>query len=380
MRFNLARVLLVANTGWSVFNFRHALISAMIDSGLQVVVLAPQDTSFESLRAMGCSTINLELSAKGVNPFAELLLIFRLYWFYKKIRPDFIFHYTIKPNIYGSIAAKLCRIKSVAVTTGLGYTFINDNVVARVAKYLYRFSFNFPEQVWFLNSEDRSEFLARNLVSESRAVQIPGEGIDLDKFYPVLSSSPDDSNFRFLLVGRMLWDKGVAEYVQAARIVRKTYPDATFQLLGACDEPNPSMIGLDQVMAWQEEGGVEYLGVVADVRSVIAQSDCVVLPSYREGVPRTLMEAAAMSKPLIATDVPGCRDVVKDAVNGFLCPMKDAEALALCCIRMLRLSREARESMGAAGRNLMVEQFDEKSVVRRYANFLVGHGLNINCH
>lgn len=373
----MPRIMLVANTAWSIFHFRHGLLLSLLKAGVEVVVVAPQDSSFADLQALGCATLDIDLAAKGVNPFLELLLIFRLWRIYKKLQPDLIIHYTIKPNIYGSLAAKVAGIRSLAVTTGLGYTFVNDNVVARVARCLYRLAFRFPQEIWFLNGDDRAEFLARRLVDESKAILLPGEGIDLARFSPQVAAPSPDGHFRFLLIARMMWDKGVGEFVQAAQIVRRSYPNAVFQLLGACDVPNPSMIGIAQVEAWEREGIVEYLGTADDVRPVIASADCVVLPSYREGVPRTLMEAAAMGKPLIATNVPGCRDVVKEGVNGLLCPMKNAQALADCCIRMLNASENDRQRMALAGRQLMVEQFDEALVVNRYAEMLQRNKLNI---
>jgi len=373
----MPRIMLVANTAWSIFRFRHGLLVSLLKAGVEVVVVAPQDSSFADLQALGCSTLDLGLSAKGVNPFLELLLLFRLWRIYKKLQPDLIIHYTIKPNIYGSLAAKVAGIRSLAVTTGLGYTFVNDNVVARVARCLYRLAFRFPQEVWFLNADDRGEFLARRLVDDSRAILLPGEGIDLARFSPRVPVPSPDGRFRFLLIARMMWDKGVGEFVQAAQIVRRSYPNAVFQLLGACDVPNPSQIGIAQVETWVREGIVEYLGTTDDVCSAIARADCVVLPSYREGVPRTLMEAAAMAKPLIATDVPGCRDVVKDGINGFVCPMKNAEALADSCIRMLNATENDRQQMGLAGRQLMVEHFDEALVVSRYAEMLQRNNLNI---
>ncbi|WP_411684831.1 glycosyltransferase family 4 protein [Aeromonas caviae] len=367
---NKNHIVIVANTAWSVFNFRHGLLSRLIDDGYQLTIIAPHDEFSDKLRQMGCAVVDLPMEAKGTNPLQDLKLIYTLYRIYQQIAPAFIIHYTIKPNIYGSLAAKLAGIASLAITTGLGYTFVNDNVVAKVAHVLYKLAFRFPKEVWFLNEDDRQVFLQHRLVSQEKAVLLHGEGVDLTHFSPQAQSAAD-GKVRFLLIARMLWDKGVGEYVEAARIVRQQHPNAVFQLLGACGVANPSVIDREQISKWEVEGLVEYLGTAPDVRPIIANADCVVLPSfYREGVPRTLMEAAAMAKPLITTDNVGCRDVVLPGQTGYLCPVKDATALAACCEQIIAMSPEARAEMGAAGRRFMADTFDEKLVIEQYLNTL----------
>lgn len=368
------KILLCANTAWSLFNFRNGLIRHLLAAGYQITILAPHDAFSEKLAALGCTVLDLPMSAKGVNPVEDIRLTRFLHASYRTLRPDFIIHYTIKPNIYGSIAAHLAGIPSIAITTGLGYTFVNDNLVARIARRLYQFAFCFPKEVWFLNEDDRQIFLNYGLVSGEKAVLVQGEGVDLQHFAPQ-PQAPVDGKFRFLLIARMLWDKGVGEYVDAARMVRACYPDATFQLLGACGVPNPSVIGREQIAQWEREGLVEYLGTTDDVRPRIAQADCVVLPSYREGIPRTMIESAAMAKPLIASDAPGCRDVVQDGITGYMCAVKDAKSLAECCIRMLEISTQEREQMGRAGRAMMAEVFNEEKVIAHYMATLHKYGI-----
>lgn len=366
---NIPHLLFCANTAWSIYNFRYGLICTLLEKGLSISILAPEDECSDKLKAMGCQVFNLHMSAKGVNPIADLALIIRISTFYRRLKPDFIIHYTIKPNIYGSLAAKLAGIPSLAVTTGLGYTFLNNNLVAKVARQLYKLAFLFPKEVWFLNSDDQHAFLSHNLVDKNKAVILRSEGINTAHF-TFLPKPSDDGKFRFLLIARMLWDKGVGEYVEAARLVRVRYPNAVFQLLGATGVPNPSVIGREQIAEWEAAGDVEYLGTTNDVRSVIGQADCVVLPSYREGVPRTLMEAAAMGKPLIATDTAGCRDVVLHEQTGLLCPVKDSQALANSMELMLSMSDEKRKAMGEAGRIFMIENFEEQKVIAQYLQTL----------
>jgi len=359
------KLIMVANTAWSVFNFRHSLIKELMSCGVELYVIAPEDKFSEKLAEMGCQVLDLPMQAKGVNPIADFGLMLRLLRHYREVKPDFIIHYTIKPNIYGSLAAKLVGIPSLAITTGLGYTFVNQNVVSQVARQLYRFAFRYPKEVWFLNEDDRCAFLDHRLIEPNKAVLLHGEGVNLNHFVPSDKPQPDE-NIRFLLIARMLRDKGVYEFVEAARQIRKQYPQAIFQLLGDCGVPNPSVIGREEIAQWETEGIVEYLGTTDDVRPIIAQADCLVLPSYREGIPRTMIESAAMAKPLIVSDAPGCRDVVLDGQTGYLCKVKNTLSLAQRCELFLTLSDSEKQAMGKAGRAFMEDKFDEKWVIKQY--------------
>ncbi|HVE10934.1 MAG TPA: glycosyltransferase family 4 protein [Paraburkholderia sp.] len=367
------RVSLVCNTSFAIYTYRQGLIRELVARGVAVTVIAPRDRTTELLIAMGCQWIELAVASKGTNPRDDLRTLWQLYRLYRRIRPHVVFHYTIKPNIYGSIAARLAGVDSVAVTTGLGYVFIQQSRAAQVAKKLYRFAFRFPREVWFLNRDDQAAFIEQNLlVHRERARLLHGEGVDLEQFTPVplphQLAAP--GGYTFILIGRLLWDKGVGEYVEAARRLRARYPHARFQLLGPAGVDNPSAITLAEIDAWQREGVIDYLGEAHDVRPAIAAADCVVLPSYREGVPRTLMEAAAMGRPCVATDVPGCREVVEHGVNGLLCEVRNVESLAAQLARMLDLSDAERQRMGQRGRQKVAAEFDERAVVERYKDLL----------
>ena len=363
------RITLVCNTAWAIYTYRQGLIRELASHGVEVIVLAPRDRTFELLTAMGCRCIELPVASKGTNPRDDLRTLWALFRHYRSIRPDIVFHYTIKPNIYGSIAAKLAGVNSVAVTTGLGYVFIQHSRAAQVAKMLYRFAFRFPREVWFLNRDDKSAFIDQNLlVHPERARLLHGEGIDLEQF--VVTPLPDTDHFNFVLIGRLLWDKGVGEYVEAARRLRKRYPQARFQLLGPVGVDNPSAITRAEVAAWEQEGVIEYLGEAHDVRPFIAAANCVVLPSYREGVPRTLMEASAMGRPIVATDVPGCREVVAHGINGLLCEVRNANSLADRLAQMLDMDGEERRAMGERGRHKVMAEFDERVVINQYKDLI----------
>ncbi|MEX3547984.1 MAG: glycosyltransferase family 4 protein [Burkholderia sp.] len=359
------RIVLACNTAWAIHTYRQGLIRMLVASGTEVIVLAPRDRTVEQLEAMGCRYLELAVASKGIDPLEDLRMLAAMRRHYREIRPQLVFHYTIKPNIYGSIAAWLARVPSVAVTTGLGYVFIRKSRAASIAKRLYRFAFRFPREVWFLNRDDLATFKdGRLLLHPDRARLLHGEGVDIEQFAP--TPLPEHDDFRFLLIGRLLWDKGVREYVDAARALEARYPQARFAMLGPVGVDNPSAVSKTYVDEWVREGVIDYLGEAHDVRPHIAAADCVVLPSYREGVPRTLMEASAMCRPIVATDVPGCRDVVADSETGLLCTARDSASLAEKMAAMLDMPPQARRAMGERGREKVLREFNEANVVERY--------------
>jgi len=371
-------VVLVANTLWSIYNFRKGLIKSLISKGNKVTVVGPEDQYSSELQKLGCAIELVPISSQGMNPLTDLILIYRLKIIYDRLNPDFIFHYTIKPNIYGSIAAGLSRKNSIAITTGLGYVFNKSSWFTNIISRLYSFSFKYAKEVWFLNEDDKNIFLDKKLVQKNKAFVLDGEGVDTDYFTSKKCAHlPDSSKITFLLIARMLWDKGVGVYIDAAKLVKEEFPYAHFQLLGACDVQNPSAISSEIIETWHKEGMIEYLGVTKDVRSNICQADCVVLPSYyREGIPRTLMEAASMSKIVITTDNVGCKNVVIDGETGFLCEVKSASSLADAMRKVICCNAEKRYEMGLKGREFMLNRFDEKVIVDIYFHAIEKH-INI---
>ena len=360
---------LVSNTAWSIYNYRHGLLQTLLAQKARITIIAPEDRTFALLTEMGCECVPLRMASKGTRPLQDGATLRQLYGLYRRLRPDVVFHYTIKPNIYGTLAAALARVPSVAVTTGLGYVFLHDTPAARVARALYRMAFRFPREVWFLNPDDRSAFLDGKLLAHpDRARLLRGEGVDLQHFE--MMPPPASPPFRFLLIGRLLWDKGVGEFVEAARLLRPSFPDVEWQLLGPVGVENPSAISRKAVQAWVDEGVVRYLGEAHDVRPAIAEAACIVLPSYREGVPRTLMEASAMGRIAIATRVPGCVAVVEDQVNGILCEVRNIDALAEAMRTVLTWSPARRREVEQAARRKAEREFDERVVLQQYQRTL----------
>ncbi len=358
-------VLMTTNAAWNIWNFRRAVVRACLEDGHQVTVLAPEDDGAALLQELGCTFIPLRMDAKGLNPISGAALWVKLRRTFRRLNPDVVLSYTIKNNVFGALAAKSCGIPFLPNVTGLGTAFLSGGVLQGVACWLYRRAFSGLPVVFFQNEDDCALFLRLGLVTADQAWLLPGSGIDLTHFsatpYPAAPDGPI-----FLMVARLLRDKGVLEYVEAARQIKVTAPDARFQLLGAADAENRTAIGAETLRGWVKDGVVEYLGTSADVRPHLAAAACVVLPSYREGAPRTLIEAAAMARPLIATDVPGCRAVVRHEETGFLCQSRSADALADAFRRFLALSLPERATMGRAARAHMEQSFDEALIVAAY--------------
>lgn len=354
------------NAAWNIYNFRMGLVRALQAAGFRVVAVAPADEYVGKLLQAGVEFVPIAMDRKGLSPAADAALMLRYWRVLGRLKPDVFLGYTAKPNIYGSIAARLRGARVINNVSGLGTAFIRRSWLTILVSRLYRLAFRRSATIFFQNNEDRDLFVESGLVRPDQARLLPGSGVDLERFAacPLPPSRPDTATF--LLVGRMLRDKGVLEFVEAARAVRKAYPGARFQLLGFLDAENRTSIAAAELEAWLEEGAIEYLGAADDVRPFIAAADCVVLPSYREGLPRSLLEAAAMGRPLIASDVPGCRDVVRHEVNGLLCTVKDAGSLAAAMERMVLASPAQRAQWGAAGRSMVEAGFSEEVVVRRY--------------
>jgi glycosyltransferase involved in cell wall biosynthesis len=359
-------VLISINASWNIVNFRQGLIRGLQAQGYRVAALAPPDAWSGRFADLGVDYHPIEMDKKGVSPARDLLLLTRYYRLLKALKPDVFLGYTAKPNVYGSLAAQALGIPVINNVSGLGTAFIRQGLLTRIVSGLYRTAFRRSHTVFFQNDDDRGLFVRGRLVAEGKAKLLPGSGIDLERFQPSEAQRGEGTPFTFLLIARLLWDKGVGEYAEAARLVRAEAPDTRFEMLGFLDVENRTAVPRSDVEAWGAEGLIDYLGPSNDVRPAIAGADCVVLPSYREGLPRTLLEAAAMAKPLITTDVPGCRQVVDQGMNGFLAEVRSARSLADAMLRMIRLSPAERRAMGAAGRAKMEREYDEKLVVARY--------------
>lgn len=362
-RGNRRIIILSSNSAWNLANFRKPVIEALVSAGHRVVAVAPPDGQEERLTAMGASFRPLNLRATGTSPREDLRLLRDYITIFRAERPDLFLGFTAKPNIYGSLAARIAGVPVVATISGLGSAFLKGGPLGWLLLRLYRAALT-RAVIVFQNEADRDLFLARGIGGPGQARIVAGSGIDLAHF--AAAPQPVRAEIRFLLIARMLRDKGIGEFVEAARIVRATHPSARFQLLGGSGGDNPSAVPSAELERWAGGGIVERLGAVDDVRPAIAAADCVVLPSYREGLSRSLLEAAAMARPLVASDVPGCREVIDDGVTGYLCAPRSAESLASAMARIAALGPAERAAMGAAGRRKVAAEYDQQLVANFY--------------
>ena len=361
------RFLLCASYAESLVTFRGALIDSIVAAGYEVHAAAPELESDsvvgKALLAKGVWVHSVTMKRAGANPFSDMATLVSLFILMRRVRPEVVLSYTIKPVIYAGLAAWLSGIKRrFSLITGLGYAFnekasIKYRVINFVARSLYRFSLSRTSCVFFQNPDDERLFRALNLISPKvQSCVVAGSGINLSEFPP--STLPQANSF--LLIARLLGDKGVREYVQAAELVKEKYPEAIFKIVGWIDD-NPDAINKSELDAWIANGTIDYLGKLGDVRPAIKNSSIYVLPSYREGTPRTVLEAMAMARPIITTDAPGCRETVRDGVNGYLVPIKNVDALADAMCKLIECPAKISK-MGKKSREIASSKYDVHKV------------------
>lgn len=358
-------MVLTVNAAWNIWNFRKPLVQALLDDGHRVTVLAPHDETVPLLEGLGCTFVPLEMERKGLNPLSDLVLMRRFRNHFGELAPDLVLSFTIKNNLFGAMAARSAKIAFIPNVTGLGTAFLGGRWLQAVAEKLYRTAFRRLPLVFFQNADDRDLFVRRKLVKPAQASLLPGSGIDLEQFaeapFPCAGGPT-----RFLMIARLIRDKGVFEYIEAARKLRTEGVAAEFHLLGPLGAENRTAIDAGQLREWQAEGIIEYHGTTEDVRPFITDAHCVVLPSYREGAPRTLIEGAALGRPAVASDVTGCNSVVEEGVTGLLCNVRDALDLAEKLRDFAALTREAQAAMGGAARSRMEREFSVDVVIQAY--------------
>lgn len=362
------KVAIMINTSWNIYNFRRGLINFLLERGDEVLAIAPKDDYTQKLEELGCSFRHLDMSASGMNPVTDLGLMIAMRRILRGERPDVLLTYTIKPNIYGSLVTSGLKIPCICNVSGLGTVFLWKGTVKKIAVGLYKRAFKKNSWIFFQNDEDRKDFLEFIPISESKTSLLPGSGINTTHFQP-LQVDPNAEPV-FTMIGRLIVEKGVYDFIEAIRLVKKKKPQTHFRLIGELDETHSRSIKREELDGWIEEGLIEYVPHLSDVRDAIATSDVIVLPSYREGTPRTLLEAGAMGKPMIATDVPGCRHVVEDGENGFLCKLQSPKDLSAKMLLFLSLSEEEKRLLANNSRKRIVEKFDERLVIDEYIRLI----------
>jgi glycosyltransferase involved in cell wall biosynthesis len=358
------KIALVANSTWNIFNFRQNIIKKLVDQGHDVLVIAPIDEyityreHYKNLKHISLRSLDRD----GTNPIKDFLLILELYRKYKREKPDLIIHYTHKPNIFGSLAARMCNIKSFAVVTGLGYAFIREGWLNYIMKSLYKYTAGQKEMIIFENIDDQELFKSLNIITSSNSENVNGCGVDIDHYFPVPKTETSPP-FIFTFIGRLLKDKGIREFAHVAKELKSKYKeDIKFVVLGDFDLENPSTIDRENLLLWIQNGYIEYKGFVKDVRPFIAESDCIVLPSYREGLPRIVIEGMSMEKPVITSNTAGCRQTVVNCENGFLVNVEDTVSLENAIEKFITLDFEHRKQLGKKGREIVISKFDSNKI------------------
>jgi glycosyltransferase involved in cell wall biosynthesis len=355
-----AKICVVSRCASTLFVFRRKIIRALQEAGAKVIAVGAGGDGFApKVVGTGARFIPIPMSFRGLNPLSDMRTLWHYYRVFQREQPSGVQLYTIKPVIYGCIAAKLAGVPAVvAMITGLGHIFTSPRpIVRRLGMLLYRIALRYAQIVYFQNRTDLDFFVSSGLVRSEQARLVNGSGVDIEEFTPRASTEVQAGAMHFLMIGRLIQEKGVLEYIKAAHLVRQQCPMTKFSLVGDIDKRNPTALSASDIARAIEGSGVDLLGYLEDVRDVIAEADVVVLPSYREGTPKSLLEAAAMGKAMLASDVPGCTEVVIDGETGYLFAPRNAEALAAAMLKAVR-APETLKSMGRRAREMAIAKFD----------------------
>ena len=373
------KIVISANSAWNLINFRVGLIKALINKNYQVVCLIPRGEPSDVLIDLGAEIREVSIDPTGTNIFVEIKYLLNLSYILYKESPNYYLGFTIKPNIYGALISKLLGIKAILNITGLGSSFLKKNFLTKIIFFLYKIVFSSAHFIFFQNKDDQQLFFENNILLHQRTKILPGSGVDLNRFslayVPSKSSEIFDKktynkDFTFLLISRLLADKGINEFIEAIKILKEENRRFTALILGATDRLNSSGINKSELINWISQGLITHHNFTDDVRPFIFNSDCIVLPSYREGTPRSLLEGGAMGKPLISTNVPGCKDVIEDGINGFLCEPRSGKDLAKVMRKILTMHKTSLKSFGIESHKKISKEYDENIIHRIYLNSL----------
>ncbi len=359
------KIAVIENSLFSTYTMRDNLMKTLMKEGYEVTILTHTNSFVSHVEKTGLRVINI--GSGNLNPLKIIRYKFHLYRALKKVKPDLCLIFSIRPAIFGNLIANYLEIPTITNITGVGPLFSSKNLAYRIARFIYRFALRKTRKVFFQNFDDLNLFLENKFVKEDIAQRIPGSGVDYNKFCPIHTNHRDDS-FIFLFIGRLIKDKGIFEFVEAARSLKKRYPQILFNVIGPFWHQNlkSNTISKNDLQNWIVEGIIDYEGEKKDIRRFIARADCIVLPSYREGTSNILLEAASMEKPIITTNTTGCKETVEDGITGYLCETRNSRDLAEKMEKMYLLPAEERNMMGKKGRQKMINEFDKKIVVNAY--------------
>ena len=354
------RILILSNHFITLYNFRKELIKRLNDEGHEVYISMPKSDDNKFFKEMGCKIIETPVDRRGINPVRDISLIMTYIRIMKEVKPDIVFSYTIKPNIYGSIASNITKNKQVNNITGTGGTFLKRNVISEIAKLLYKISIKKSYKVFFQNSGDKDLFVANNMVRDNYSM-LPGSGVNLEQF--LVSGLPSEEEVNFIFMGRVMELKGIDQYLETAKVVKEDYPNTNFYIAGFIEEEKYKPI-IDE---YDSKGIIKYIGFQKEIKSWIEKCHCTVLPSHGgEGVPNVLLESAAIGRVCIASTISGSKDVIDDGETGYLFETGNAEDLTDTVKKFLELSFEDKVRMGLAGRAKVEREFDRQLVIDKY--------------
>lgn len=354
------RLLFLSNHFITLYAFRKEIIKRSLSEGYDVYLSLPDDKDNVYFETLGCKTVLTDIERRGMNPIKDIRLLVSYFWLLKKIKPDIIFSFTIKPNVYGSMASRILGVRQICNITGTGAVFLEDGFVNRLCKLLYRISIKYCYKVFFQNEGDQKYFVLNNLVKDNYEL-IPGSGVNLEE-HPYTEMPPTD-HIRFIYIGRVMKLKGIDEYLECAQAIRRKYPQTTFYIAGWNEEP----AYMEKVNEAQKRGDVEYLGFRKDIKMVIEKCHCIIHPAHGgEGISNVLLECAAMGRVCIASDIYGCKEIIDDRTSGFLFKAGDAKDLTDKVEQFVLLSAEEKQQMGKNGREMVTQRFDRDIVVEKY--------------
>jgi len=344
----------------------------LIHNSHEVIVVSSPDSAVPELESMGVEFVSIRIDRRGKNPFLDLLILLRMLYIFIRKRPDVFLGFTIKPNLYGGLICRLVKVPHIHNISGMGSVFLNENQLTMFVRFLYRMALRKSHCIFFQNDENLQYFRTHRLFSKEKVERVTGSGIDIIKFSPKPNQPFRNEPIRFLMAGRLIKEKGVKEFVEAAVKLRTEGVGAEFTLMGSLDDTyGTSSVTDKDLKNWDHSSIVEHVGFHEDVRDIINSHDCLVLPSYySEGVPRILLEAAGMGKPIITTDMPGCRDAVLDGITGYLCKPRDVDDLVSKMKKVIDVDIDDFVLMGQEARKNAVKEFDEKSIIEKYLNCL----------
>lgn len=365
-RYQNKKIAVIENSLFSTYTMRDSLMKALMQKGYEITILTHTNSFVSHVEKTGLKVINI--GSGNLNPLKVFKYNLNLFLALKKIKPDVCLTFSIRPAIFGNFITRYLGIPTITNITGVGPLFTSKNPAYRIARFIYRFALVKSKKVFFQNFDDLQLFVEKKFVRKEIAKRIPGSGVDYEKFSPISKKEKEPGNFIFLFIGRLIKDKGIFEFVEAARIIRKKYPDILFHVIGPFWHQNlkSNTISKSELRNWIIEGIIDYEGEKKDIRKFIGKADCIVLPSYREGTSNILLEAASMEKPIITTNTTGCKETVEDGITGFLCQVKNSQDLADKMEMMYLLSADQRNEMGRRGREKMIKEYDKEIVIKNY--------------